>query len=77
MIRRPVSSSNIASVGWEPDQEGSVTGTLEVEFRSGHVYEYEGVPESEYENLLGASSVGRYMAKNITGHFDERLVRRS
>lgn len=77
MQRRPVSSSNVASIGWEPDdsQEGESVGTLEVEFRSGHVYQYEQVPEAEYENLLGASSVGRYLNQNIVGTYDERRIR--
>jgi hypothetical protein len=54
MQRRPVESSNISSLGWEDE-------TLEVEFISGHLYEYHGVPESEYQALLGASSIGKQL----------------
>ena len=37
MYRIPVSSSNLASVGYEG-------GILEIEFKSGSVYQYSGVP---------------------------------
>ena len=76
MIRRPVSSSNVVSVGWEadPDENGqpSLTGTLEVEFKNGRVYGYLEVPEQVYENLIGASSVGRFLQQNVIGSYDER-----
>lgn len=55
MQRRPVTSSNVAALGWEED-------TLEVEFVSGHVYQYHDVPESEYQALLGADSIGKHLA---------------
>jgi hypothetical protein len=41
MERTPVSSSNLVAVGYDP---GSYT--LEVEFHSGSIYQYSGVPES-------------------------------
>jgi len=56
MERIPVQSSNLASVGYGPG-----TATLEVEFLSGAVYQYFGVPESVYEGLLNAPSKGRYL----------------
>jgi hypothetical protein len=76
MNRRPVESSNIASIGWEPDSEDATTGTLEVEFHHGGVYQYSAVPEQEYQNLIGASSIGRYLATNIVGTYDDRRVSR-
>jgi len=60
MNRIPVTSSNVASVGYDP-----VSMTLEVEFRSGGVYQYFDVPESVYQALVGASSVGQYLNANI------------
>jgi hypothetical protein len=54
MNRRPVTSSNVASIGWEDE-------TLEVEFVSGHIYQYQDVPEAAYRELLGADSIGRHM----------------
>jgi hypothetical protein len=52
--RRPVTSSNVSAIGWED-------GDMEVEFISGHVYTYHGVPESEYQALLGADSIGKHL----------------
>ena len=75
MNRRPVSSSNIAGIGWAAGEAGDDTGTLEVEFRSGHLYQYEGVSEAEYRTLLGASSVGKLLNENIIGRFPEQRLK--
>ena len=50
----PVSSSNLAAVGYD----GS---TLTVQFHSGWVYEYYRVPPNVYEGLMSAASMGRYL----------------
>ena len=55
MKRFPVVSSNLAGIGY--DERAS---TLEVEFRSGAVYQYFGVPKLIYEGLIKAPSHGRY-----------------
>lgn len=60
MNRTPVSSSNVASVGYD-----AYTMTLEVEFTNGSVYQYFDVPETEYQALVSASSVGSYLNRNI------------
>jgi hypothetical protein len=65
MRRRPVDSSAIASVGYDPARE-----VLELEFRSGNVYRYFGVPEEIYEDLLQAPSMGRYFGSFIRGQYD-------
>ena len=62
MERMAVSSTNIASVGYD---EGSQT--LEIEFVSGQVYEYYDVPASVYAEFLGAGSLGSYHHANIRG----------
>ena len=49
----PVSSSDIASVGYE-------NGTLYIRFNSGGLYKYSNVPESVYHGLMSASSHGKY-----------------
>jgi len=54
----PVSSSNIAAVGYED-------GTVYVQFLNGTSYVYKGVPEHEFKNLLTASSVGSYLNRNF------------
>lgn len=66
MNRRPVTSSNVASIGWDDD-------TLEVEFTSGHLYEYHDVPESEYQALIGASSIGKQLASIRDKYQSNRL----
>jgi hypothetical protein len=74
MNRRPVSSANILSVGWQESEEGSSGGTLEVAFRSGHIYRYTDVPESTYQSLLGASSVGKTFRAIIMDRYDQTRV---
>lgn len=60
MERVSVSSSNIASVGYDESSQ-----ILEVEFLDGAVYEYYDVPEHVYQELITASSVGRYLAQRV------------
>lgn len=60
MNRTPVTSSNVAAVGYETE-----TLTLEVEFKGGAVYQYFDVPETVYSELLSASSIGQFMNANI------------
>lgn len=55
MERTYVTSSNIASIGYDADQM-----ILEVEFNYGSVYQYFDVPESVYEGLMAADSHGKY-----------------
>lgn len=64
MDRVPVTSSNVASVGYEQQ-----SATLKVEFLDGAVYQYFDVPEAEFESLLGAGSVGSYLNANIKGRY--------
>ena len=66
MDRVSVVSTNVRSVGYDAE-----SSTLEVEFNSGSVYEYLNVPESEYESLMNASSKGRYLNRNIKGHYQD------
>jgi KTSC domain len=56
MRRQPVSSSAIASVGYDED-----TAVLEVEFTSGEIYRYFTVTRREVDELLGAQSMGTYV----------------
>ncbi|MFA5786491.1 MAG: KTSC domain-containing protein [Actinomycetota bacterium] len=60
MQRTPVQSSNLSSVGYDPD-----SSTLEVEFHKGGVYQYFGVPAHEYEGLMAAGSKGTYLDQHI------------
>ena len=60
MEMQPVSSSNLAAVGY--DEESS---TLRVEFLNGTSYEYYNVPKEVFEDLLNAGSKGQYFNSNI------------
>jgi hypothetical protein len=60
MERIPVESSNLASVGYDPE-----SAVLEVEFKSGGIYEYSGVPQSVYDGLINAESKGKYFHQYI------------
>jgi hypothetical protein len=55
-----VSSSNIAAVGYDESAQHAY-----VQFLSGKTYKYEDVPKTEFDNLLTASSVGKYFNQNI------------
>ena len=59
MERQEVVSSNIDAVGYDEETE-----ILEIEFRVS-LYQYEGVPEYMYNDLMNADSVGRFFNENI------------
>lgn len=70
MKRTSVSSSNLASVGYD-----SNTQILEVEFLHGGVYQYLGVPPSVYAGLMTASSHGSYLDQHVKkAGYDYRKV---
>jgi len=50
VTRTPVSSSQVNSVGYDHNTE-----VLEVEFTSGAVYQYRGVGQATYTNLMTGS----------------------
>jgi len=60
MERIPVCSSDLASVGYDRE-----TFTLEIEFKSGSIYQYFNVPYEVYEGLMNAISKGTYFQNHI------------
>lgn len=64
MNRQPVTSSNIASIGYDVDSQ-----TLEIEFLNGGLYQYFDVPQYVHQELMNASSHGQYLAQNIKGAY--------
>lgn len=64
MDRVPVTSSNIAEIGYHPPSR-----TLEVLFRSGGLYQYFDVPPQEHEALMRAGSHGKYLNESIKGRY--------
>jgi len=70
MFRIPVTSSVLASVGYDPDN-----ATLELEFQSGRVYTYFNIPLSLYQGLLNAESKGKFFCRFIRGEgYMERIL---
>ncbi len=65
----PLSSSDLRSA--EYDAAGA---TLTIVFHDGSVYEYYGVPHSEYAGLLNASSHGQYFHAHIKGRYRYRKI---
>jgi len=62
--RTPVGSSNIASIGYDPDSQ-----TLEVEFVKGGIYQYFQVPSTVYEEFMAASSKGSFHSNSIKNRY--------
>ena len=60
MERTPVISSNIVSIGYDPEIQ-----TLEIEFKNGSVYQYSGVPSDEFDSFMSAYSMGTYFHARI------------
>ena len=70
MDRDTVDSSMIASIGYDQSQ-----GTVEVEFRkNGQVWQYYDVPESTYNDVRAAGSLGKAFNAMIKKHFREARV---
>lgn len=44
-------------------------GVLKVEFQSGALYEYEGVPSSVYDDLCKADSQGKFFTESIKNNY--------
>lgn len=56
MLRQPVDSSRISSVGWE-------NNVLEIEFKNGAVYQYYNVTRIEYIDYMNSPSLGSALSK--------------
>ncbi|WP_098960231.1 KTSC domain-containing protein [Pseudonocardia sp. N23] len=69
MLRTPVSSTSLRAIGYD-----ALSSTLEIEFKTGSVYEYAGVSAIEHQNLMSAASHGSYFARNIRDSYSYRRV---
>lgn len=69
MKRTTVKSSNIASIGYDMENE-----ILEIEFKSRKIYKYFEVPIYEYEGIMEADSHGGYLAKHIKEVYRYELI---
>ena len=60
MERLRVTSKNLSSVGFDEE-----TSTLEIEFNSGYIYQYFGVPFHLFSALMFAGSKGEFFDRFI------------
>ena len=64
MHRHAVNSSVIRALTY--DEQHNI---LEVEFRTGRIYQYSAVPPAKYDELLRANSIGEFFNREIrTAH---------
>lgn len=66
MERQPIVSSNIISAGYD-----AATQTLELEFKTGVVWQYTNFPIEMWYEFLGAPSQGKYFASQIRPRFED------
>jgi hypothetical protein len=64
-----VESTTLRAFAYDDSRED-----LQLEFLSGAIYHYYGVPAAVHEGLLGAPSKGRYFNRAIRGRFPYVLV---
>jgi hypothetical protein len=70
VIRWPVSSSVLKSIGYDPERR-----ILDVEFRDGDVYRYPDLAADIYEAFMAAPSKGRFFNQYIRyGYEYEQLT---
>jgi len=64
VLKHGVVSSNISAIGYDP-----ATETLEVEFLSGAVYQYYGVPQYLHDEIMKAPSKGQFLNMYIKNSY--------
>ena len=69
MQRHEVASRSLASVGYDAGSR-----TLEVEFQSGAVYQYAGVPHAVAQSLVRARSIGAYFSRFVRDGYEYMRV---
>ena len=60
MLREPVSSSNLQSVGYD-----EFNNILEIEFNNNTIYQYYGVSPHIHNGLMSSSSHGAYFDRYV------------
>jgi hypothetical protein len=61
---KPVRSRDLALIGY--DKEALI---LEIVFRAGGVYRYQGVPESVFHGMMAAPSHGTYFQNHVKSQY--------
>lgn len=71
MTLETLNSSVIKAAGYDRDES-----VMRVEFISGRLYDYTGVPQSIYEKLLRAASAGEYFNANIRDRYISKEIKK-
>ena len=69
MERQTVQSVILHSVGYDES-----TKTMEIEFHSGLVYQYAGVPPKVYRDFMSSGAVGKYFSEKIRSRFRAKQI---
>lgn len=64
MEMKPVKSSNIKAVGYDP-----ASLVMQIDFANGTSYTYPDVPFDDFNKLANAESVGQHFNENIRSKF--------
>ena len=67
--RLSVKSRILRSVGYDEN-----TKILEIEFSSGFVYQYSGVPPKVYADLMHSAEIGKYYSEKVRPRFQTKQV---
>jgi hypothetical protein len=70
MNREMVNSVMAVSIGYQ-----ELTQTLEIEFKSGEIWQYRAVPQAIHIAMMNSESIGRFFQKYIKGNFEEVRVK--
>lgn len=78
MKLEPVISSNVKGIGWERNvlkNDGFIPkDILLIEFSSGDIYEYIGVSEEVYKELMKSESKGSYINQKIRNKYQTNKI---
>lgn len=66
---RPVQSTMAKAVGYDPQRN-----LLQIEFKNGSVYQYEGVDAQTWHDLQETDSPGRFFNREIKGNYQARRL---
>ncbi len=67
--RQPVKSRILRSVGYD-----DTTKILEIEFHTGLVYHYSGVPLKVYKDFMHSGEPGKYFSEKVRPRFQTKQV---
>lgn len=69
MDYKPVASSNIAEVGYDPE-----TKTMGVRFKDGAEYHYEDVSAEKHKTFVESKSLGAHFHKHVRPHHKHKKI---